>query len=215
MCGCQCLITLAILLVFPSPRRLLRTEPPPGDGVRHNLKPHFMDADCPRRRDAIHRSQQRRNPFPLNLGADASHQYAPSALAVLVEMVDLESENRLLHRRLFLTTLDAEDDVVSGHRVVDRHGDRSEVILVHESPDFCGSQQPEAFVGREVFELALRHGAILALTRRPLLGGLALVGAEGRQSRQRHRPLLRAAAPHLSFSLTKTSLNYAKLFKTA
>jgi hypothetical protein len=50
---------------------------------------------------------------------------------------------------------------VSGHGVVDGHGERSEVILVHESPDACGSEQPEAFVGREVFELALRHDAIL------------------------------------------------------
>ena len=72
-------------------------------------------------------------------------------------MVDLESEHRLLHRRSFRATLDAEDNIVSGHGVVDGHGERSEIILVHESPDMCSSEQPEAFVGREVFELALRH----------------------------------------------------------
>ena len=131
-----------------SPRRPLRTEPPPGDGLRHNLKPHVVDAGCPRHREvAVHRSQQRRNPFHVDLGADASHQDAPSELPVLVDVIDLEGEHRLLHRRSFRATLDAEDDVVSGHGVVDGHGERSEVILVHESPDACGSEQPEAFVG--------------------------------------------------------------------
>jgi hypothetical protein len=76
-------------------------------------------------------------------------------------VVDLEREHRLPHRRSFRAALDAEDNIVSGHGVVDGHGERSEVILVHESPDMRGSEQPEAFVGWEVFELALRHDAIL------------------------------------------------------
>ncbi len=50
---------------------------------------------------------------------------------------------------------------MSGHGVVDGHGERPEIILVYESPDMGGSEQPEAFFGREVFELALRHDAIL------------------------------------------------------
>ena len=37
---------------------------------------------------AVHRSQQRRNPFQVDLGADASHQDAPSGLPVLVDVVD-------------------------------------------------------------------------------------------------------------------------------
>ena len=146
-----------------SPRRPLRTELPPSHIVRHNLKPHVVDTYCPRRRGvAVHRSQQRRNPFQVDLGAGASHQHAPSGFVVVIDLVDLEGQHRLLHRRLLCATLDAEDDVASGHRVVDRYGKRSELIVVHESPDVYGAKQLEAFFRREVFELALRHNPIVA-----------------------------------------------------
>ena len=93
--------------------RPLRTEPSPDDCVRHELKPHVVDAGYPRRREvAIHRLQQRRNPFRVDLSPDASHQDAPSELSVLIDVVDLEGEHRLLHRRSFRATLDAEDDVL-------------------------------------------------------------------------------------------------------
>ena len=51
-----------------------------------------MDAECPRRREvALHRSQQRRDPFQVDLGADAADQDAPAELPVLVDVVDLET----------------------------------------------------------------------------------------------------------------------------
>jgi hypothetical protein len=83
----------------------------------------------------------------------------------LVDVVDLEGEFPLLHGRSFRATVDAEDDVVPVHGVVDGHGERLSVfVLVYESPDVCGSEQPEALVACEVYELTLCHsvhGAIL------------------------------------------------------
>ena len=126
-----------------------------------------MDAECPGRREvAVHRSQQRRDPFQGNLGARAPHEDAPAELPVRIDVVDLEGEHRLVHRGLLFASFDAQHDVVSCEGEVDWHGEGSEVIDVHESPNARASKQIEALVRREMFKLALCHNLILRRAHR-------------------------------------------------